>query len=144
MSHFTEIKVDFQQKHEKELVAALREIFGEEVEVHDNAVELMAYTGAAASRAGLGKTEKCHVVIRQEELRAAGGGCTNDAGYMRTEDGKYRVFIDSAGFTTTQQNKVAQAYATKVSTKELTAQGYQVRQIKGENGTIRLEAKIWS
>lgn len=143
MSHFTEIKVDFQQKYEAELIAALEEVFGK-VEVHDKAKELKAYTGQSATEAAhLGKTENCNIIIRQKDLQKAGGGLTNDAGYMRTEDGKYRVFIDVAGFSVANQGKVAQSYATRVSTKQLEAEGYQVKKVV-ENGVVRLEAKIWS
>lgn len=146
MSHFTEIKVNFQQEYEAELVAALKEMFGN-VEVHDEAKELKAYTQQNASNAGLGHTEKCHLIIRQKDLKKASGQewcATNDAGYERTSDGKYRVFIDKAGFTAEQQGKVAQSYAEKVATKQFEAQGYQVTKVKNANGTIRLEATIWS
>lgn len=143
MSHFTEIKVNFLQQFEKELIAALEEVFGK-IEVHETPVELKAYTGALASRASLGDTEKCHIVIRQAELQKAGGSLTNDAGYVRTSDGKYRVFIDSAGFSVAKQGKVAQTYAEKVAIKQFEAEGYQVTKVKGENGNIRLEARIWS
>lgn len=145
MSHFTEIKVNFLQQYEAELVAALREQFGE-VEVHEVGKELRSYTGAKASNAGLGHTEMCHIIIRQKELKkVAGDYCmTNDAGYERTKDGKYRVFIDTAGFSKDLQGKISQSYAEKVATKQFEAQGYQVTKIRNPNGTVRLEARIWS
>ncbi len=72
MSHFTEIKTNFLQKHEKELIQALKEHLGENgVEVHEDPVELLTYYGAKASEAReLGRTKKCHLVIRKKAQQA--------------------------------------------------------------------------
>lgn len=148
MSHYTEIKVDFDQKYEKELIEALREQFGEDgVEVHKEPVGLKLYNGTSAlGNTGLGKTNKCHLIIRQDAQSKKAGHrvLSNDAGYERTDDGKYRAFIDAAGFSTQLQGLVAQSYAVRVSEKKLKAEGYMTKRVLKEDGTIRLEARIYS
>jgi len=148
MSHFTEIKVNFDQKYEKELIGALEEHFGEgNIEVHEEGEDLKTYMGTVNNRnSGLGKTEKCHLIIRRATQEKAAGHhiATNDAGYCRTEDGKYAVYLDAAGFSPKLQGLVAQSYGLKVAEKKLKAEGYMTKRVQKEDGTIRLEARIYT
>lgn len=142
MSHYTEIKVNFDQKYERELVAALEEQFGEgKVEVHSEAKGLKMWNGtSAAMEAG-----KCHLVITKATqcLKAGHNVLSNDAGYERTEDGKYKAYIDPAGFSAALQGLVAQSYALRVSEKKLKAEGYMTKRVTKADGTVRLEARIY-
>lgn len=149
MSHFTEIKVAFDQKYEKELVGALEEVFGEgNIEVHPEGEDLKTYNGVVnlGNSSGLGRTEKCHLVVRKAVQEKAIGHrmAINDAGYCRTDDGKYSVYLDAMGFNATLQGKVAQSYGLKVAEKKLKAEGYMTKRVQKEDGTIRLEARIYS
>lgn len=148
MSHYTEIKVNFDQKFEKELISALEEQFGEGgVEVHNEAASLKLWNGQGTTQdTGYGKANKCHLIIRREtqSKKAGHNVLSNDAGYERTEDGKYKVYLDAAGFGQNLQDKVTQSYTLKVAEKKLKAEGYIVKRVPQENGTIRLEARIWS
>lgn len=148
MSHYTEIKVNFDQKFEKELVAALEEHFGEGgVEVHEDGVMPKLWNGQSAARdSGFGTAKKCHLIVtRETQSKKAGHNVlSNDAGYERTSDGKYKAYIDAAGFSDALQGKVSQSYALRVAEKKLKAEGYTVKRVPQDNGTIRLEARIWS
>ncbi len=147
MSHFTEIKTNFLQKHEKQLIAALEEHFGSgKVEVHTSGEELRTYAGTLASKAQLGHTEKCHLIIRRktQEDYIGHSVATNDAGFARNGDGGYDVFVDRAGFSTELQGLVAQSYTLLVAENELQAEGYQTSRVSKEDGSVRLEARIYA
>lgn len=154
MSHFTELKVDFKVENEKDLIAAMKAMFGDEaVEVHDTPVALRLYTGEDASkvrRQGY-EAEKCHIIVRKETLgrvhehqayRERGSGFLpwNDMGLVRDEDGKYRVFVDTAGFSQKQMGLLSQDYSARVSERKLRSQGYTIQRQKLDNGTVRLTA----
>lgn len=141
MSHFTEMKVDYLQKNEAQLVAALEECFGEgTVEVHENGAALYGYHGD--NRANLKSSNPnyappCHIIIRRSNV----GTSSNDVGYRRTEDGKYQAYIsdfDQGGhFNKTKQEKVTQSYTVGVTTKQMKLQGYTVKKTS-EKGAIKL------
>lgn len=148
MSHFTEIKVNFDQKYEADLIAALEEHFGEgNVEVHEDGDDLKTYYGEVnRANSGLGRTEKCHLIVRKATQEKAAGRsiATNDAGYRRTEDGGYKVYLDAAGFNEKLQGLVAQSYTLRVSERKLKAEGYMCSRVKKADGTVRLEARIYT
>lgn len=148
MSHFTEIRVNFDQKYEPQLIAALEEHFGKgNIEVHEEGEDLKTYYGEVnRTNSGLGRTEKCHLIIRKaiQEKKAGHNIATNDAGYRRTEDGKYKVFVDNAGFNDRLQGLVAQSYGLLVAEKKLKAEGYMTKRVQKEDGVVRLEARIYT
>lgn len=144
MSHFTEIKVNFLQKNEKQLVAALESIFGEgTVEVHEDGAALFGYQGdnrAQLSQSNGNYAPPCHLIIRRKHV----GGASNDVGYQRTEDGKYVAYISDydkhSNFSPQKQNKVLQEYTAKVTEKQLKSQGYAMKREVQKDGTIKLFA----
>lgn len=142
MSHYTEMKVSFLQKNEKELIEALQEQFGKQgVEVHDMPQDLRTYTGSNAStgtKSHGNRAERCHLIIRQEALRQAGGSITNDAGYRRNTEGTYDAHLDVAGYTQKMQNAVAQDYTRRVAEKQLLAKGYRVQTQTLPNGEVEV------
>lgn len=147
MSHFTEIRVNFDQKYENELIGALETLFGKgAIEVHEQGEDLNTYYGEKnTARSGLGKTEKCHLLIRKEtqEKYAKRSIATNDAGYARQGDGQYKVYLDAAGFPAKLQGLVAQEYALRVSEKKFNSEGYMTKRVQKENGTIQLQARAY-
>jgi len=144
MSHFTEIKVNFLQKNEKQLVAALETLFGEgHVEVHDDGASLQGYHGddrSSLSKSNPNYAPPCHIIIRRKHV----GSASNDIGYQRTEDGKYVAYISDydkgSHYSTAKQNKVLQEYTAKVTEKQLKSQGYAMKREVQKDGTIKLFA----
>lgn len=141
MSHFTEMQVDYLQKNEAQLVAALEECFGQgNVEVHEEGAGLMGYGGD--NRSKLSKTNAnyappCHIIIRRKHV----GGAANDIGYCRTEDGKYAAYVSDydkgANFNKAKQNQVTQDYTVGVTTKQMKNQGYMVKKVT-DKGVVKL------
>ncbi len=148
MSHFTEIKVDFLQKNEKQFIAGLEAQFGEGcVEVHEEGAALFGYQGD--NRANRAKNSSdyappCHIIIRRKNV----GQASNDVGYRRTEDGSYVAYIsdyDKGGnFNAKKQQKVLQEYTAKVSEKQMKSQGYTLKRVTEKDGTIKLYATKYS
>lgn len=147
MSHFTKIKTSYLQQHEAHLIKALEKHFGEgNIEVHPDGAELRAYTGELATKAGLGKTKDCHLIIRKkiQEKKAGGYLAVNDAGFARNEEGGYEVFVDEAFFDKKLQGLIAQDYTLNVSEAQLQAEGYSTSRVEQESGVVRLEARIYT
>ena len=148
MSHFTEIKVDFLQKNEKALIAALEAQFGEgNVEVHENGAALYGYQGdnrANKSKNSADYAPPCHIIIRRKHV----GSASNDVGYQRTEDGKYVAYISDYDkghhFNAKKQNSVMQEYTAEVTEKQLKSQGYSMKRVTEKDGTIKLYATKYS
>ena len=144
MSHFAEIKVDYQQKYEGDLIAALEEQFGpKSVEVHQEGSPLFGYQGdnrATKSKNSEDYAPPCHLVIRRKNV----GSASNDVGYRRTEDGKYSAYISDfdsgANFGPQKQGLVAQEYGLRVSERQLKLKGYRVQRNELPNGAVQLEA----
>ena len=137
MSHYTEMKPKFLAKSESELIASLKNFFGENaVEVHDTAQKI----GGFDSRAN----KKAHIIVRKEHVRKAGGSSYNDLGYERDKEGMYKLWADPSDFPQTAQDKIAQDYAERVATKKLKAQGYTFKREVLKNGVVKLVATKYS
>jgi len=142
MSHFAEIKVDFDQKNESDLVSALEKQFGEgNVLVSENGLPLFGFQGdnrAEKAKTSADYAPPCEIVIRRKHV----GGASNDVGYKRTEDGKYAAYISDydkrSTFTTAKQNSVAQEYTAKVAERKLKAQGYITKRVTLDSGKIKI------
>lgn len=145
MSHFVEMEVDFDQKNEKDLVEALEEQFGKgHVEVHENGADLFGYQGDNRAKTKPGSANyapPCELVIRREFV----GGASNDVGYKRTADGKYKAYISdydkSGNFSQKKQDAVAQSYGVSVAMRTLKADGWKVFTQKQEDGSVKVVAK---
>jgi hypothetical protein len=139
MSHYAEIKVQFRQEHEAELVDALRGIFGSRVSVHPEGKGLIGWTGGDRSEKSVKSKDyapPCHVIIKKK-------GVSNDIGYRRTMDGAYTAYIsdyDKAHvFNEEKQNRVLQHYTVAVAQKTLSKGGYaSFTKTVLEDGSIRL------
>lgn len=139
MSHFTEIRVNFSQKCEAELVAALEEQFGKgHVEIHPEGSALFGYQGDNRSKLPVGSSNyapPCHLIIRKQHV----GGASNDVGYRKNEDGTYSAYISqydqSSNFNMAKQDKVAVKYTELVTEKQLKAKGYTIKKTY-ENGKL--------
>jgi hypothetical protein len=136
MSHFAKMSISAKTKYEKEMLTCLREYFGESyVEVHEVPQEIMMWNGVKSGN-------QANIIVRRKGQEAkAGRQClTNDFGLKREEDGTYTIYVDKAGFSEKEINKVMQQYATKVSTKVLTNQGYTVSKSYTSDGKVKLSA----
>lgn len=138
MSHYAEMKVSALVRNEKDLVAALEELYGEGmVEIHPNLVSIGGYDSQAK--------KKAHIVVRKEAIQAQKGGkAWNDLGYERQEDGTYKLHVDPVDFPKTSQEKVAMAYAERVAARQLKYKGYSVKRSLQQDGTIKLVATKYS
>jgi hypothetical protein len=148
MSHFTEVAVEFDQKHEKIFISALEEVFGQgNVEFHadasleNRASHLFGFSGDNRSVRLPGDSDyapPCHVIIRRKHV----GALANDIGYRRAENGKYTAYISEydarSTFPVKKREKVAQNYAVQVAEKELRTKGYTTSRQVLENGAIRV------
>lgn len=145
MSHFAELKVEFSQKNEAELVSALEQQFGKgSVEVHNEPKALFGYEGdnrSVVSQHSPDYAPPCHIIIRRMNV----GSMANDVGYRRNRDGTYSAFISEydnrSTFTAKKQNAVFQEYTLKVSEKSMRTKGYgSFKRVPLSDGSIRLEA----
>jgi hypothetical protein len=135
MSHYTEMEVKFLSKNETELVACLKEIFGQNaVEVHDNPVKIGGYDNSG--------NRKANIVVRKENVLKAkiGGSYYNDIGYLRNPNGTYTLYADPSDFPKAKQEEMVQEYTVKVAEKQMKYQGYAVQRQKQKDGTVKLIA----
>jgi hypothetical protein len=145
MSHFTEMEVSFDQKHEAQLIAALEEQFGKgNVEVHEKGAGLYGYQGDLRSKNAVTSANyapECHIIIRRKSV----GSASNDVGYRRNENGKYNAYISDydkgSNFNKEKQGTVLKNYGVGVAEKNLKKQGWIVKKTQQKNGAILLEAE---
>lgn len=135
MSHFAEMKVIALVKNEKDLVKALEGCFGGgNVEVHNNLVTLTGYDAGANKRA--------NIIIRKDVVKKTfHNNGWNDIGFERKEDGTYDLHADPADWKTESRDKVMQAYAENVATRELRSEGYLVKRELLKNGEVRITGR---
>jgi len=135
MSHYTKMSIAAQQKYEAELISALKNHFGEKAveSCGDKKQKLKDWQGQDTSM-------KANIIIRKKDLGKKIGRSVlaNDLGYERNKDGGYDVHVDAAGFPQSDQDLVAKFYADKVATKQLKAQGYQVKRAELATGEVEL------
>lgn len=131
-SHYTVCQTEL--KDEKALVAALADL-GLPAEVHATPAALYGYEGDE-------RPERAHVVVR----RAHVGHASNDIGFVREADGRYRAIIsefDGRRYDAAWLGKLAQRYARNVVVRAAAARGQRV---VGEetlpDGRIRLALEV--
>lgn len=148
MSHFAEMQVNFEQRHEAELIAALESQFGKgNVEVHIMPVGLEGFQGDDRSK--LRQTSKdyappCHIIVRRRHV----GSAANDIGFRRLETGGYAAYVSdfdkTRNYNQQRQGKVLQEYTLLTSEKTLKTMGYSTTRQQLEDGTVRLIGSTWS
>jgi len=144
MSHFTEMEVNFDQKHEADFIASLELQFGKgSVEIHESPQGLYGYQGDLRSKKPVNSADyapECHIIIRRKNV----GSASNDVGYRRLENGNYAAYISDYdkgnNFSQAKQNAVAQNYGVNVAEKNLKKQGWIVKRTQEKNGVIRITA----
>lgn len=142
MSHFTEMKVNFDCSQEAALIAGLEKVFGKgHVEVHEDGAALVGYQGdnrAKLEQSNASYAPPCHLIVRRQHV----GGASNDVGYRRTEEGQYVAYISDydkgANFNVNKQNEVKQVYTTEVTTKVLKERGYIAKAVKQPDGSVKI------
>ena len=130
MSAYTQINTRLVSRDH--LVAALREMGFEQIEVHESPVELV---GVAGERSGA----RAEVVIRRRQV----GVLSNDIGFQRDAQGFYRALISDYDrkqqFDARWLARLNQRYACAVSREQLKKQGFDlVEEQVDENDTVRL------
>ena len=146
MSHYADIEVDFDQKNEKELVAALEEQFGEgTVEVHEKGAPLMGWHGDDRSKLdhkNRNWAPPCELIIRRKNV----GSASNDLGFQRVENGKYKAWVSdydqSSNFGKDKLGRVTQEYALRVAEHQLKTEGWtKIWRQKLDDGSVKITAK---
>lgn len=148
MSHFTAVEVDFQSKNESCLIEALEEIYGKgNIQHSADGIALYGYGGDDRSKLAKNNPNyapKCQIVIRRQHV----GSSSNDVGYCRTEDGKYKAYVSDYdkgyNFNASKQKVVKQNYTAAITKKQLKAQGYTVSMSKNKDGTLKISASKFS
>lgn len=143
MSHFTDVEVNFEQKNEAEVVAALEKKFGKDtVEVHEGeGAALYGWHGDNRSKLSPKSQDyapPCNLIVRRKNV----GDAANDIGLKRLENGKYKLYVSDydkgATYTPEDQGRVAQEYGVRVAEKALKAKGWQTERKHLDNGVVRV------
>jgi hypothetical protein len=138
MSHFTEVEVSFDQKNEKEFVAALEKQFGKgSVEVHDGEGDaLFGWHGDNRAKLNPNSADyapPCNIIVRRQHISSA----SNDIGYKRAENGRYTAYVsdyDKGVFNKANQGLVKQEYGLKVAEKALHKEGWKTKREERAGG----------
>lgn len=129
MSHFTTLKTSITDADA--LVAALADVGYPTVEVHEEAVALYGYEGDR-------RRQRAHVVIRREHV----GEASNDIGFERQPDGRYRAWIseyDRRRHDEGWLTRVTARHAYHATQRTLAAQGFNfVDEQQDPDGTVRM------
>jgi hypothetical protein len=133
MSHSVEIKVEAKVENEEELIEALTEHFGVgNVELHNTPQMLMTYSGVPSGT-------KANIIVRRaaQEKKARGGYLlVNDLGFIRQNDGTYKMSVDEAGFPASKREVVFQNMSGNIAARKLKARGYRVTRELQEDGVL--------
>jgi len=148
MSHFSAVEVDFLSKNESCLIEALEEMYGKgNIEHSADGLALFGYGGDDRSKLDKNNPNyapKCQIVIRRQHV----GGSSNDVGYCRTEDGKYKLYVSDfdqrSNFNAAKQKTVKQHYTASITKTQLRKQGYQVSMSHNKDGTLKILASKFS
>ncbi len=132
MSHYSEVQIEFMDK--MALIAALERMgFQGKVEVHhEEAQPLYGWENDVRS-------QKAHIIIRRVHV----GFNSNDIGFERQADGKYRLWVskfdqEEHGYDKAWQGRLKQAYGVEKARVEAKKKGYLVHEQKLDDGHIRL------
>tara|TARA_B100000614_G_scaffold262909_1_gene300890 strand:+ start:399241 stop:399651 length:411 start_codon:yes stop_codon:yes gene_type:complete len=133
MSEFHTVQTEFLQDNEGALIKALQDI-GYEPIVYEDAVHLEGYRGDK-------REQKAHIVIPRKQISNA----SNDIGFERLENGKYRLHVsefDETGWKK-QSEKLVQYYGKAVVESIAESSDYSmVEEVEDEDGTIRIRMRI--
>jgi hypothetical protein len=122
MSHFARVQTKFVDADA--LVKALRDVGLLVVEHHAQAQHLYGYQGDR-------RAQTAEVIIRRKHV----GGCSNDIGFKRGQDGTLEAIIsdfDRNRYGQPWLDHLAQRYAYRVTRDQLQQQGFTVAEEKIE------------
>lgn len=141
MSEFVECQTKF--KDRQALLEALVEMgwTRDQIEVHDNAVNLYGYRGDK-------RTQTAHVIIRRQHM----GGCSNDMGFHKNADGTYEAIISeydrraangtakhTGGYNEKWLKELTQKYTERLYTREAVKKGFKVQKtVQGKKVVLTL------
>jgi hypothetical protein len=118
--------LETQYKDRECLVAALGDMGYNNVEVHDEAQNLVGYHGDT-------RPEKANVIVRRKFVGAA----ANDIGFVKTPDGRYSAIIsqfDSGKHNTKWLTDLKKNYANRTTAKEAKRIGAKLMSRQVVNG----------
>lgn len=108
----------------------------EEIELHENATNLIGYRGDVRS-------DKANVIIRRQFVDARlSGGASNDIGFRRNENGTYDAIIsrfDSNYANAEWLGKLSGNYAKNAIIQKATKQGLRFLGTTKKNGKTELQ-----
>jgi len=115
------------------LIAALKEM-GYEPQVFAEPRPLIGYEGSERS-------ERAHIVIPRSQV----GGASNDIGFIKETDGKFRAIIsdfDSRRFGQSWLNKLTQSYAEHRAMGIAKQKGYRFLGKQVVDGKVKLQFAV--
>lgn len=121
MSHYTRVKTKIVDRDF--LVKALAKVGFGNVEVHNDAAQLVGYEGNL-------RRQRAEVIIRKRYV----GSMSNDIGFKQNQDGSYSLIVseyDAPQYDDEWLKKLTRIYAEEVVTDRLANQGFVVQ--KTEN-----------
>lgn len=136
------MEVEFKTKSQAELVKALESIVGQgNVEVHETGKNLKLWNGTDASNSSKGGgfwAPPCEIIVRKAHLPRK--GMTNDMGFQRQENGTYKMYVDSAGWDSSNTADLKKEYTANVTEKTLKSNGWITKRSIVE-GKLRITAE---
>jgi hypothetical protein len=126
MSKYATLEAQFNDQ--ECLVKALADMGYKDVEIHDEAVNLVGYHGDT-------RAEKANVIVRRKYV----GSAANDIGFVKTSDGKFAPIIsefDSGKHNTKWLNGLKSSFAEHRAAKEARRIGARFKSRAVVNGKL--------
>ena len=129
MSQFCEVETEYNDP--ECIIEALKEL-GYEPEVHDVAVPLHGYKGDK-------RKQTAEIVIPRKQM----GSASNDLGFQRQADGKYKLIISEYDIRQKRfdEKKMKQEYAAKKIYKTARTRGFRVVSERREKNQIHIRLR---
>jgi hypothetical protein len=129
MSAYHELKTQY--KDAACLVDALGDMGYNDVEMHENAVNLVGFHGDI-------RPEKANIIVRRKNI----GSAANDIGFVKRADGTFGAIIsdyDSGKHNTSWLNGLKRSYTEKVAIKTAAKNGFKYLGKKVVAGRTQLQ-----
>jgi len=129
MSAYHELKTQY--KDAACLVDALGDMGYNDVEMHENAVNLVGFHGDI-------RPEKANIIVRRKNI----GSAANDIGFVKRADGTFGAIIsdyDSGKHNTSWLNGLKRSYTEKVAIKTAAKNGFKYLGKKIVAGKVQIQ-----
>ena len=131
-----------------EIVQALKELGYEDIELHEEAVDLVAYNGSLRKERKTGRPVRGNIIVRRQHI----GGASNDLGFRREDDGTYTMYESDYDVSHLRakhgfpfKEAMARTVTANKSIREAKRQGFKVKKrVKNKHGmTVKLKLERW-